>query len=370
MRLRSFSRLGRLAGLVCLSMSCRTAPVPTEVQEAERLAATLDRAGAFSFVTGDAERFKASLAELRKNVRRQEARLGWFRKPESLSEQARTVLGLGRAILNVAETARRTRRDGIRGDSDRIRARMERLKGMTRFFNEDDDVRKALTQADIKLGETAILMDDGKSDAAAVRLNEAAGLADVAEEEIRRIVGRYFDPEVQKTWRKWADETIVRSRTGGIMIIIVSKLERRLTLYRNGAPIADYEIGLGKFGLSDKLYSGDQATPEGKYKVVRKFPLTPFAKALLIDYPNDSDLRAFADAKRKGLIPNGNDAGGAIEIHGGGKDKLTAGCVGLEDRDMDEVYKAAAVGTPVTIVGTLSVKGTILAELKPEGKKK
>ena len=61
--------------------------------------------------------------------------------------------------------------------------------------------------------------------------------------------------------------------------------------------------------------------------------------------------------------------GGFIEIHGGGKDNLTKGCVGLENKDMDHVYGLTEVGTPVTIVGAVSVENTILAEIKEVRKK-
>jgi murein L,D-transpeptidase YafK len=132
--------------------------------------------------------------------------------------------------------------------------------------------------------------------------------------------------------------------------------------------VGSYAIGLGKYGLSDKLYQGDEATPEGKYRIIRKYPETPFYKALLINYPNADDLKVFAEARKKGMIPGKNDAGGAIEIHGGGKNKLTQGCIGLENSDMDDIYKIAEVGTAVTIVGTLSVEGTILAEIEKFGK--
>jgi lipoprotein-anchoring transpeptidase ErfK/SrfK len=46
--------------------------------------------------------------------------------------------------------------------------------------------------------------------------------------------------------------------------------------------------------------------------------------------------------------------GGLIEIHGeGGQGRdWTNGCVALSNRDMDEVFALARVGTRVTIVGT------------------
>jgi murein L,D-transpeptidase YafK len=174
-----------------------------------------------------------------------------------------------------------------------------------------------------------------------------------------------LDPQVQKKWRTWADDTIAESRRTGGTALLVSKIERRLYILRKGEVTATIVIGLGKYGLSDKLYEGDEATPEGRYRIVRKFPTSTFYKAMLIDYPNAEDVRTFAEARRKGLVPGRvSTAGGAIELHGGGKDSLTKGCVGMENPDMDILYKAAEVGTPVTIVGALAESGTILADIK------
>jgi hypothetical protein len=85
---------------------------------------------------------------------------------------------------------------------------------------------------------------------------------------------------------------------------------------------------------------------------------------VLINYPNDEDQKAFAMAKKDGRVPARAAIGGAIEIHGGGKDSLTEGCVGLENKDMDEIFNLVRIGTPVTILGAVSVENSILAEIK------
>jgi hypothetical protein len=54
----------------------------------------------------------------------------------------------------------------------------------------------------------------------------------------------------------------------------------------------------------------------------------------LINYPNDEDRRQFAQAKRRGAISRRAGIGGLIEIHGGGKDGQTYGCVSLDDHHM------------------------------------
>ncbi len=342
--------------------------MPPEVQEAERLEKTLERAGASFLSPNDYGRFRSGLIELRRLVAREKAKFGWWRDYRSVAEEGEKIAALGRTIQVNARILKEDRAGQLHEGAALIRGRMSRLVGMTRYFNEDDAVRKALSQAEIKLGGMDLLLRTEKYEGAAGLLADAAEFVSGAEREIVRLLQRYRGSDEQKKWKRWADETIAGTRALGTTAIVVSKLERTLSLYKNGKTTAVFEIGLGKYGLSDKLYQGDEATPEGKYRIVRKYPNTPFYKALLINYPNAEDLRAFAEARRRGLVRGVSDAGGAIEIHGGGKNKLTQGCVGLENADMDFVYRFAEVGTLVTIVGTLSVEGTILADIDKFGK--
>ncbi len=123
---------------------------------------------------------------------------------------------------------------------------------------------------------------------------------------------------------------------------------------------------VGLNGLSDKLHSGDNATPEGKYLVTKKNPASGFYKALLINYPNDEDRQRFADARKRREIPYWIGIGSMIEIHGGGEEILTKGCISTEDWVMDELFSLASVGTPVTIVGTLERDSSIFKTIKDQ----
>ena len=103
---------------------------------------------------------------------------------------------------------------------------------------------------------------------------------------------------------------------------------------------------------------GDNATPEGRYRIIRKRGRgeTRYHRALEIDFPNAEDRRAFTAAKRDGRIPANARIGGLIEIHGdGGKGAdWTNGCVAMTNTTMEELFRQVAVGTPVTIVGTIN----------------
>jgi len=333
-----------------------------------RLDEALGGAGASSFAPQAYSRFREKLAGLREEVRRQEARLGPWRDFRSAAASASDLKDEGGRLLEEIRISREGRYRSLRRDWEALSRRRDRLRDMTGYFNDNEAVRHALARGDITLGRAGLVLDAGKLEEADPLLREASGFLDQAQSVIGRRLERYLEPEVLRNWRAWADETIANSRRTGGTAILVSKIEGTLSVIRRGEIVSTYGIGLGKSGLSDKLYEGDEATPEGRYRIVRKFPVSAFYKALLIDYPNAADLKELAEARRRGLIPPGVGAGGAIEIHGGGKDKLTLGCVGLENKDMDEVYKAAAIGTPVTIVGALGVEGTILGDIKAFGK--
>ncbi|MBN2408779.1 MAG: L,D-transpeptidase, partial [Candidatus Aminicenantes bacterium] len=188
-----------------------------------------------------------------------------------------------------------------------------------------------------------------------------------AEDALFSILARYADENQVALWRKWADETAAESRRKGTTAILVNKLDRTLTLLKKGRAVAVYEIGLGKYGLTHKLFAGDEATPEGRYKVVKKNAKSRYHKALLIDYPNEADRKRFSLAKKKGLIPVRASIGGLIEIHGGGNDFLTNGCVGVENAVMDKIFLEVAVGTPVTIIGSMESAQNLLAGLRKSG---
>jgi murein L,D-transpeptidase YafK len=126
-------------------------------------------------------------------------------------------------------------------------------------------------------------------------------------------------------------------------------------LLAKGVPVRRYDAEIGANALGVKRRQGDRATPEGRYRIVKKKDRgqSTYHRALLLDYPNDQDRKRFAAAKRRGEIPRGAAIGGLIEIHGdGGRGQnWTEGCVALANPDMDDLFARVPVGTRVTIVG-------------------
>ena len=126
-------------------------------------------------------------------------------------------------------------------------------------------------------------------------------------------------------------------------------------LLSKGVAVRTYDAEVGSNALGVKERQGDRATPEGRYRVVKKKDRgqSRYYRALLLDYPNEDDRRRFAAAQRRGEIPRGARIGGLIEIHGeGGRGQnWTEGCVALSNRDLDDLYPRVSAGTRVTIVG-------------------
>jgi hypothetical protein len=303
------------------------------------------------------------LKTARDTIDAEKAKFGWFRDYRRIQTDLRTLIAAGESLLGRIRDLKEAKIRTFTASAEALAARIDSLRRITRYFNENESVRRNVSQAEIKLSEARILVTKEKFPEAAATAREGGLYLERAEEAAVRLLDRYLDSGQLEQWRRWAAEAVEESRIRRSIVFLVNKIERTLTIYKNGEVLTRYEMGLGKYGLSDKLYSGDEATPEGHYKIVRKFPASAFYKALLIDYPNDEDRRTYGEAKKRGLVPRDAGIGGAIEIHGGGKDSLTKGCVGLENKDMDDVYRWAEVGTRVTIVGAVGVENTILAEI-------
>ena len=147
--------------------------------------------------------------------------------------------------------------------------------------------------------------------------------------------------------------------------IVVKKGERRLELYDGDEFIKAFTIVLGSAPDGDKNVEGDGRTPVGDFYIFTKNPESKFHLSLGISYP---DGRAAERGLGSGLIdeaeydairqaiaersmpPQRSRLGGEIYIHGGGtKCDWTDGCIALADQDIEELFNAVRVGSPVTI---------------------
>ena len=219
-------------------------------------------------------------------------------------------------------------------------------------------VRTRLVQSELLLSEGRALVGRHDYKAAAEKLSGARSKAGQVREVSAQLLENYVTALPQ--WRQWVAQTIGWSRKNSRAAIVVVKMERACRLYVDGALSAEYRAEFGPNWLAHKRYQGDKATPEGQYRIcAKKGPgQSKYHRALVFDYPNEEDRRAFAAAKKRGELPASAGIGSLLEIHGGGGKYAdwTDGCVALRNEDMDALFGRVAVGTPVTIVGSLDGK--------------
>jgi len=215
--------------------------------------------------------------------------------------------------------------------------------------------RTLLTRAQLSLDEAKVRYADGEYAVGLALAAEAESVASRVGAACSERAGRYADTSLVERWRRMVDETVAWSRRTGQAAIVVSKAAHSLTLYSNGVPRSRVRADIGRNSVADKTAAGDLATPEGKYRIVAKKDVgqSRYHRALLLDYPTPEDLEIFRRLRRSGKI-RAREPGGQIEIHGeGGRSRdWTRGCVAIANPEMDALFRAVDVGTPVVIVGS------------------
>jgi len=340
--------------------ACQTPPVPSEVQQAATQEQDLWRAGGSLFAGPGYEAYRQALQRARRALEEENLKLGWFRDYDRVRAEFRQVLRTGRRLLADVQTLKQERLDGIARTLAEVRQRLADLSAITLSINERGIARQNLTRAEVMLGEAETFAGQSRFEEAKERLAAAEAGAREAEEAVVDFLGRYLDQSQLNAWQNLAEETVRESQLRRTTVIVVGKLERKLTVYQAGVPRLVCDIGLGFNGLADKLHAGDSATPEGRYRVIKKNPSSRFYKALLINYPNEDDRREFEALKKQGRIPSTVSIGGLVEIHGGGEDALTEGCISVANNAMDKIYALVPLGTSVTIVGTAERENRVL----------
>ncbi len=135
-------------------------------------------------------------------------------------------------------------------------------------------------------------------------------------------------------------------------LVLVKKTERKLYLFHEGQVIREYRVAFGPRAKGPKREVGDERTPEGRYLLDYKLENSDYYKAIHISYPNQQDMERALQA--------GLDPGGSIMIHGFPKEmdlpaelvqhyNWTNGCIAVTNKEMDEIWAAITVNTPIEI---------------------
>ena len=351
-------------GLLLFSLAGCARGEPFEARLADLQERKLWRGGAEAFAADEYRNYRTLLRRAKDALIENEAKFVWFRDDDALTERFKQVITEGDRIYAAIGERRERQKNGIAERLEAQRDKIERLDILTSLISVGRSSREFLAKAELLTDEAEDLAGKGRYREAEERLVRATTFTQIAKEVVTPALRRFVDGEQIALWRRKVDETIRESKLRGGYAIVVSKVDRQLYLYRGGRLVRTYPVGLGSRSISDKLCAGDRATPEGKYRITKKLARSKYYKALLINYPNDEDRRQFEQAKRRGAIPRRVGIGGLIEIHGGGKDGQTYGCVALDNHQMDEIYALADVNTPVTIVGARDYENSISQAMK------
>lgn len=220
----------------------------------------------------------------------------------------------------------------------------------------DKQILKDHSEAHLLLMEAIEASNRGDLNSAFKKLSLAFEDYTQLEQTVRNKLDDYF--KAFSTWERWYNQTVAKSRDNKCYAIIVDKMAHECLLLKDGKVINRFEAELSLNWIGHKRYQGDNATPEGIYKITKKVNRkdTKYYKALLLNYPNETDIARFERDKEQGELESSARIGGLIEIHGdGGKGKdWTEGCVALENKDIDKLYTMVNAGTTVTIVGSLT----------------
>lgn len=353
--------------LIVLSLSiigCDSPAIPPEVKQAEEQEHTLWREGAVIYAPQNYNSYKATLQRTRDNFIKESTKFAWFKNYDKVTSDYRVVLNYGNGILKKIENTKNEKSNLIKNRLILFESKLKSLNRLTLLINEGRFARKNLSKAELAFKEATSSYEKGDYFSAEKQLTVIPDYIKDTEKTITPVISRFTDKAKIEKWRNWVEQTVSDSKKKGITAIIVSKVDRSLILYKAGLAVKTYEVGLGRNGFHDKLHSGDFATPEGKYRIIKKVPNSRYYKALLINYPNDDDKKQFNLAVKKGLVPSKTGIGGLIEIHGGGKDGMTYGCISLDDEYMKELFNLTEAGTPVTIVGALDYDNAVSSLMK------
>jgi len=291
------------------------------------------------------------------------AMLNWSRENERfiLFRDFSRVISLAQKAKKVADESKEESIQKANNLSKNVEAAFVSLQNKIELYNKlfknlpiPRSVIDAHNKSKMFFSESKIAQGNGKLKEAEVLFKKADIYINHANTAAGTMLRNYFNG--YSRWKNLANDAIAASR-GGNKVILVDKVAHILYVYQSGKAIRSYDVEFGQNWMAHKERAGDRATPEGNYHITSKKDggRTGYHKAMLLDYPNAEDRIRFAANKSKGLISRRTGIGNLIEIHGNGGRGFdwTSGCVGMRDRDIDDLYRVVGSGTRVTIVGSI-----------------
>lgn len=351
-----------ISAVVFIMIQLTPKPPVSEMEHARSSLAIASREKANTYSSRLYNEARSSYDSALANWQKQNTKFLYFRDYEKVRMFARLA-------SEIADKAAENSANNTANLKNRISQKIDTLDNLVTEINRlftayplESETRGRISKGKMLFEEAEIAFSKGHYLQAYRNITDAEYLLVSSYETASENLRNYF--KSFPLWEKWSEKTIRDSKRNGDYSIIIDKFSHKLTVYYKGVKKYEFETELGKNWVGDKRVKGDNATPEGMYKVTKKFDSgrTKYYKALLIDYPNAEDLERFKSEIEVGTLPATARIGGLIEIHGNGGKGIdwTEGCVALTDGEMDILYKIAKVGTPVTIIGSANDLAYIL----------
>ncbi|HYV19139.1 MAG TPA: L,D-transpeptidase [Verrucomicrobiae bacterium] len=299
---------------------------------------------------------QAALARAEAEIRVQRRKASWSRRYHAAEKLVAAAVEAGESCAAHAAAVEEGRRRRAGAALDDLESALGHATALARH-TPDENIQSRLLRATMSLNEGRASFKQGEYERAGDAAGRGRALVGDAVKAADAFIDGYRANPRTAAWRRWLRATLLQSQKEKRTVILVDKLRRQLLVVRGDDELASFRVDLGLGGMEHKSFAGDAFTPEGRYRIteVRAPGQTRYYRALMLDYPNEEDLRRFRALKQQGLVPRRGGAGSNIEIHGaGGREQdWTQGCVALSNDDMDALVGLVQVGTPVTIVGTI-----------------
>ncbi len=352
--------------LLILSACIQQAP-PDLIQSVEALDRQLVAAHSAEFAPEDYRRFIQHWVALKERLQSDNDIVGWPWEENPFETDLSALHTEGLRVLALVTDRRDTERQGAASHVARLERRLRRFTSRVDRIGSRVALGEKRVETELLVKQARSFMEQGQFVYSKHAAQQAAERMTRHAAQLNSELGRYADKAQVDRWRAMVRRTVDWSRQHHAAALVVVKATKRLTLYRNGQPVASYPVRLGFNGVQEKRYEDDGATPEGTYRVIRvkDHGQTEFYRAFLLDYPNADDQQRFHSARTTGAIPARARIGGNIEIHGEANRQLsqTLGCVMLGNRQMDALFREVEAGTPVAIVGAVDVDNTVAVVL-------
>jgi len=347
--------LAPVAAACVLTAACGRPPL----EDMESARAAMERAAAAEGVARAPElcaRAQAALVRAEAEAKVQSRRSLWSRDYEEASRLALSArLAAETCAFRAGAVRASLRAESLKAVQD-LTVSIPRVAELARHAR-DENVASDILNAEIALGEARSSADKGQYEQARESAEKGRALLAGAVAGINRLIDQFNVDPRRAVWKKWVVATLNESARTGDAVVLVDKLRRELHVYRVREEIDSYPVDLGAAGVAVKMRAGDDATPEGRYRItqIRGPGQTHYYRALMLDYPNAEDRSRFRRLQKTGQVGRNQEIGSLIEVHGqGGRSQdWTKGCVALDNDDMDDLVPQVKVGTAVTIVGTI-----------------